>query len=762
MSNIFYSNVDENLQRELNKRGQAGATDRTTPSLNFMLNKIANVRLTAYTGNTAKTPPCREYGVLGGETVTEGRYVPSGPNGFLNPTTYSTSSIVYGINGAARDRTSAFVDDTRRVGPIVTGVEVNIGDHSMGLLNKATVNISIPNPTRDLEGMEDTWLRPGRYMQIEIIHPTDAVITSTEKDGGKLKDTTLPNPASIKERYPEWEVDELLEQIRYMHKFVFQGLITSFELNYTETAAVDITLQITGTSNVFTDITMLMNSNNKQTDPKKPTVQTDPGLNPNFTATTQNPNAQSETVPNAQFFDLLNWFVTSLYDTYNKDSKAQSVIRIDQTDQYVITGQPYDPYANDANIAEFLVNLDKVAAGATADAESATFWAQRLRDNNKSENNTTTFYRYITLGALVEFTNRFIINKLNSTVPFAKIVCDDILCNSNYLPYITSCIPNQVLLLPKINSNIENDVNVYGDLKYYDKAVELNGKWPGVYGTNSNAETVIFPSRIFINLNYIQSVVQDLSDKNSKNFKVSQFFAAISKRIAYATGNAIELKLVSHPKDLDKLLFTDVKFVRPVTDDNAPVIPYSVPMMANHPYGTIVRKFNFDARLPESAKNLSYVLNQGDEVTEEEIAPYMNFMYNSKDPDAINKINTQYKQKHKKIIDELLITRKQLSFLPSEETLIQSLYKSLTSYLKYPAEDLRKSQQITAPIFPFDVTFEIDGINGLRYGDVLTFDALPARYRVNTAFSIIGIRHSVSVEGQWTTEVKCIMRPNIG
>jgi hypothetical protein len=92
----------------------------------------------------------------------------------------------------------------------------------------------------------------------------------------------------------------------------------------------------------------------------------------------------------------------------------------------------------------------------------------------------------------------------------------------------------------------------------------------------------------------------------------------------------------------------------------------------------------------------------------------------------------------------------------------QALYKAITNYIKYPTADIRTSQQITAPIFPFEVEFTIDGINGLRYGDVLTFDALPTKYRINTVFSIIGITHTVSTDGDWTTKVNCIMRPSIG
>ena len=92
---------------------------------------------------------------------------------------------------------------------------------------------------------------------------------------------------------------------------------------------------------------------------------------------------------------------------------------------------------------------------------------------------------------------------------------------------------------------------------------------------------------------------------------------------------------------------------------------------------------------------------------------------------------------------------------------VSALYKALSDYIKMPTDNIQKSQQITAPIFPFTAEFTIDGINGLRYGDVLTFDALPLKYRVNTVFSVISVTHNVSNTGEWTTAVKCIMRPSI-
>ena len=174
--NIFYDNVDANLQEELNARGRAGFYDRSTKSLDFMLGKIANVEIIAYT--TGSADPNKKvggpHGVLGGRTVTQGRYLPDGPDGFLNDRkTYVETSVDFyktaqdtpsredeqrgtsPVPGRAFNKQTQYADSSRRIGPYISNVDISVGDHSMGLLNKATVQIVIPNPQRDLDGMEE-------------------------------------------------------------------------------------------------------------------------------------------------------------------------------------------------------------------------------------------------------------------------------------------------------------------------------------------------------------------------------------------------------------------------------------------------------------------------------------------------------------------------------------------------------------------------------------------------------------------------------
>ena len=52
---IFYSEVDQNLQDELRHRAASGF-NRTERDLHFQLDKIANVSLVAYEGNNRRVP----------------------------------------------------------------------------------------------------------------------------------------------------------------------------------------------------------------------------------------------------------------------------------------------------------------------------------------------------------------------------------------------------------------------------------------------------------------------------------------------------------------------------------------------------------------------------------------------------------------------------------------------------------------------------------------------------------------------------------
>jgi hypothetical protein len=755
MSNIFYSEVDANLQAELNARGNAGG-QRKTADLNWMLGKIANAEILAYEGNSIETLVDSPYAVLGGRTVLESRFQPAT---YLSNQTYEVTNISYDTNGRAYLRSDSLNDTSHRVAPYITDVTVTIGDHSMGLLNKATIKIEIPNPQRDLDGIEDIWLRPGRYVQIKIAHPESAVITK-----GRLTSKTLPNEAAMKAKYPTLFNDgKLQEQISRINEYSFIGLITSFKFNYTEAGFVEASLSLTGTSNSYTDVSMFMptetvDKNEAKIKPKpiKPATAYDVGIvtaQSAITASTLEHSAD-QGVPN--FYESFNNQYESLRTkhvelTNNKSGLIAWNDNSTNTDQFILFGDLYNQTKKELEV-ELNVKNQLTASGSTSIANTA----DDIFPNS-------TYSRYITLAALTDFINTTIIQPKFKNDPNALIMCDDIQCSSNYYDNVVSSNPIDVLFVSKTLTE-DNAGSQYGDLKFFEGITKPHEKWQGYVHTTANT-TVIKPSRIFINEQVVKRVYDMLNISSKGRFLLKEFIKSILTTINTASGGTIELNLVTSPDPqfANKLSIVDVKYLKPIDIATAEKVkvPYSVPMFANHPYGSIVSDFKFDASLPESAKNLSYVLNQGTEISDDDIAPHMNFMYNSKNVDALNKLIGDYKNRHAAAAKNLAETRSKLGFLPRVKEMQSAYAGAIKAYLKYPAADINKSKQMTAPIFPFTVQFTIDGVNGLRYGDILTFDALPTKYKVNTVFSIIGITHTITSDGQWTTEVRCIMRPAI-
>jgi hypothetical protein len=772
MSFIFHSEVDQNLQVELNYRGNAGK-NRSTADIDFMVGKIANVQLTAYqSGSADPTQIAESYGILGGAQLRSGRYLPTGPDGYLNDAKYDTVNLArdsngdldFDVNGKAYLKTTTKSDQSRRIGPVITGVDVKTSDQAMSFFNNATIQITIPNPERDLDGMEETWFRPGRFVKLDIVHPDSAILSrDAAGNAGLLKKTSIPTREKLQTLYPTWDLDKLEKEIRKMNEYSFQGLITTFDFSYQPNGTVEASIQLRGVSNVYTDITMLMSNDTKKTPDAPPTNNEETLnvtiLNTNTNAAAGQQNLNSATTQQSSFYSRLHDIVDGLVVPaqiaeptgiirYQTPKKARSNV----TDQYILYGEPFLPYSTDIN-------------GTT----------------KAGPNPVTKFNRYITLGALIQFINDYLVSiKVSGTAANAQIICDDQFTCSNYYPHLVSCIPDEILLLPK-ETNKPDGMNSYtpaeqitdqpglNQLIYYkDISTNTNrfgilDEWPGVATTAQAIDSnKIFASRIFINLITIQNILNGKSIK----YTLKEFLIDISAKIAYATGNAINLIQNTYPLDETKILYIDKFYQKTaltgVTDRPTVVTPYSVPMLANHENGTIVRDFKMSATLPGDAKDLMYVLNNPTAgITEAKLAPYLNLMYNSNNVDKINQILQQYKDDHTKFVAELRVTKFSFAQAPTVPEKSQALYKALTSYVNYPTADLRKSQQMTAPIFSFDVEFTIDGINGFRNGDTLTFDALPLKYRINTVFAIISINHTVTSDGQWQTIIRCVMKPSI-
>jgi hypothetical protein len=693
MSEIFYTQVDLNLQTELDTRALAGRT-RDNKSIDYMVGKVANVQITAYDGNGTTT---NALFTLGGSTVRGPSYQPGGVDGFLS-------------------RQSA----NNRVPPYISSANISVGDHSMGLLNTATIVIEVPNPEQDLDFVDKIFFRAGRYVKMEFEYPVSAVITQLQ-----LQPTTIPDAEKLEALYgKEIDITAKTREISRLNAVAFEGLITSFTFNYNTDYTVQATITMRGTSNVYTDVSMFINSTATAAAGANTTPVPNPIATPEtYTAAITQKAADTDKPEDKSFYAKLLDEIDTKYNARNMFLSANSLNQLQGTgDRWYLIGNA---------------------------------WSQKDKPDPAAQK---TFSKYITLGYLIDFINRVLAPKLETVVANPKIICSNLICYSNYYEHICSADPENVLLLPKDTDR--GTTERYGDKVYFENT--RNANWPGYQGRE-----VAYPACIFIQLKKIENILDNLTAAGS--FKVSDFLTSISETIHKATAGAINLNLITHPKNDLLLAYYDANFLgQPGSTDD--VQPYHIPMTAAYPTGTvdgsigsIVQDFKLSAKIPDSVSTLSYVLNQNpDQISEDQIAPYLNYMYNSSDPEKIKTADAIYAKQYAKYLDEYKKTRSDFGLSMTDTTKQSKLQEALTKYLQYPKLELKQSQQITAPIFPFEAEFTIDGVNGFRYGDVVTFDVLPYQYRVNTVFSIIGVEHDVTQDGQWTTVCRCIMRPRLG
>jgi hypothetical protein len=767
MSDIFYSEVDENLQKELNSRAYAGRYDRSDASIAYMTEKVANVQLTAYAEGSKRNKD-KVVHTLGGKSVLTGEFLPTGDYGYLTTRQYTLKETRWAavepsmgdiriaqiqgkpepVKVKENSDEHSYNNDSYRIPPHITSADLQINDNSRGLTNKATINIIIPNPDRDLNFMESIYARPGRYCLLEFEHPESALLTLTgsRSTGGMLTTNSLPSLEIIKARHPEAAAD--FDSLRKMNKVQFEGVITSFEYAYQTDGTISMTIYILGTSMVYTDLSLLMQ-----------------------TATNDAPDSETDDFKVDKATSFSQYIADKVYNAKvaQGDAAGAKMLLIDGYHKAI----------------EFQPN------------ENGWFaWGQCGDGVNRD---------YINLNALMNAISTKILSKIPGDGTLTPAIYCDEYNNvfANPLPYLCSADPADIWI-PRAESTekrISTDSDTYG----VTPSGSVNGvpiPWltttpPGfLMNPNEQKAWETYVNNTFINLDTkelerlkghkqlgrpgcimicvdtIQKIITTLAGTKDE-FTVKEFLTEISSKISFASGGAINMQLVTDPVVPEILYFRDINWIGS-PDSVKEKIPYEIPMFQNHPIGTIVRDFKFSAKLPSSVQSLMYTLNSTQAVSEEKIAPYIRFMYNNAavtrngnvetsiygNKELIQKLATEYLALHLKYKSELLTAKQEFgSNFSSEEKRI-ALADALRKYVQYPKPTIEESCiNGPAPVFPFDVEFTIDGINGFRYGDILDFPGLPAKYKTQTTFTIKGLVHTISNTGEWTTRITCMMRP---
>jgi hypothetical protein len=214
------------------------------------------------------------------------------------------------------------------------------------------------------------------------------------------------------------------------------------------------------------------------------------------------------------------------------------------------------------------------------------------------------------------------------------------------------------------------------------------------------------------------------------------------------------MALVQHPTIFDALLYYDVNFV----STNTVVEEFTLPVFASQTGASVVREFTLTSNVPNSVKNMIFGIDSWKTGTQQQTA-YNPYIY----ADEETKIKLKEDWKLQSVIAGINLADIKFEFVqrPTDTTINANLSEALKKYVTYFTENIEESIGQTKAIFPMELEFTIDGINGFKFGDVLQFNGLPKKYTDSFVFTVLGISHKVSTQGEWTTTIKCNPRVRI-
>lgn len=688
MSDIFYSQVEPQVADELQARAAAGKNRRNDKELQFILGKVANISIEAYeqdfllSSNRSDQQPM-ENGVIGGRTVTNSSFLPTGPNGYLN-------------------------NVSRRIPPVITAGSISISDASLGALNEATVNILVS----DINGFEDferVFLRPGRNVIMRLEHPESALLTENAviqvKSPKRQPDTEASSTALLYDTEPQ-----KLNQVK------FEGLITTFNTTWNADATITVTLNIRGRTSTFADIHISQFSNAAENEQKQSTE-----------------------------------FTTSKFKLYESGTTT------DPHNRTIITTitQDFEEVRNNSTNGNS-------TNGSYISGTTRYLWGELFpAEDNKKSKKENSISKFISLSTIIQKILVIISSSAlrgNTAVDIGALQLYD---QTNGYEQLKSADPTRVLLYQG-TSQVQSST--------YAGRTALPWVTPvtdGFVRNDDGSNSVGYLENIFISITELEQIYKSL--EKGKTITVKDFLYEISDIVNFLTGGAINLKLVPITIQGEQTELTEISFdILYFLDSNYegspqlksnPVVPTKIPMFANNASGTAVRNFNIKMQLPKSAASLAYVLNSDpSEISEESVTPFVSYMY--ADDERKQQLAERFKELNTVAVEELANSEKELMQEITSDS-IRRMIKALKQYLKFPTNDITTSNQLGRPIFDIEAEFEIDGLNGFRFGDVLDFDGIPSRYRDEAVFIIYNVTHNVKSDGEWTTTIRTRLRTKI-
>lgn len=378
----------------------------------------------------------------------------------------------------------------------------------------------------------------------------------------------------------------------------------------------------------------------------------------------------------------------------------------------------------------------------------------------KSQNNQQSFKTYIRFGDFIDILNKNVVLSTDKGTPFVKLSLNDKsggdnLCFAHYLQiptdldicYIESC-KNSDLLRFRLNLSDDstlNDTNTYFVDNKYNRAYIKN---------------------IYLNLDFLISAVND--SKVDDNVTLNNYLLYILKNINDSLGNINDFKVIcDHESDLIRIIdgsYTEgrddkQKFVLELSGLKSTVRGYSINSMI---YPNQSNMIAISAGVNSNGStgvntNLFDLFNRGlsDRIIKQRMEP--NKEQNTTEDIAKSKSTNLLLTMRDYVVE--LNNAKQLNLHSTSSEINKSLKELIALEMKLQLDDGNLTHS-TAGILPIKLNVTMDGIAGLRIGDVFKIpdNMLPVGYKGfgktnRVGFIITRLSHGLS-NNDWITTVE--------
>ena len=329
---------------------------------------------------------------------------------------------------------------------------------------------------------------------------------------------------------------------------------------------------------------------------------------------------------------------------------------------------------------------------------------------------------YITLGRFFEVVNTFI-DKVVGAESEAKYICDTEFTVSQYDPKVVSADVRKFILPDKECGKYGTTIFSSDDLQFANGDIaQLNN--------------------ILLHVDWLKELYTEMV-KNNESVTINAFIKEIFRFIGINTGGIYNLTLITREDEGDSNIYIiDTNFTA-TTDD---IIPY---VFKAFRADSIVRNLSLDSKLPDKMATAMYIAGRGSNASgvNADVASHVT--------------GADVEEPDESAIESLDTAVESLGTSGFETESISTAISALKKYKIY-ARDKNWNNDV---LYPLNLSITIDGIAGLRFGNVIGTDWLPSKYRdklegLKVVFVIMTVEHTIASQN-WTTTISTQCRMSL-